>query len=168
MVPAFGAKIPLVGAIATPKENTTSRHTYDLTCGCNGIGFCASTKYSSMWRRQDPYRRRSSGGPIALCNVILGLGRRWGSFTATPDSQCLGQCILHTTLRLAFRSIKFGVRWLVETGFPETRLVNQREAADHTPCCCLEDPRLDLQGGHTYFSWSASSELLLCIRIKGS
>ena len=135
--------------------------TYLMSCN-----FCTSVR--CMWRRRDPCRRLSSSFSIALCSVILGLRRRRELLDAAPDSPCLGQCILHTTHRLSFYSAKFRVHWLVETGFPETRLVNQREAANHVPYCCLGDSRLDLQGGRTCVLWSASSELLLCVRNKVS
>ena len=105
-----------------------------------------------MWRRQDLCRRPGSRVHIARRSMVLELGRRQRSFSSTPDSSCLGQCILHTAPRLVFGLSKFRVHWLVETGFPETRLVNQREAADHEPFSCLGDSRLDLQGGHTRIS----------------
>ena len=119
-----------------------------------------------MWRRQDLCRRLGSRVPIALCSVVLELGRRQRSSSSTQDSSCLGECILHTTPRLVFGLSKLRVRWLLETGFPETRLVHQREAADHVPFSCPGDSRLDLQGGHTYFWWAPGLGSILYIRIN--
>ena len=104
--------------------------------------------------------RRPGSGAFAASTQwwFLKPGRRQRSSSSTPDKLMSGSvhfCTRPHAWFLAWASLVSTDWW--RPGFPETRLVNQREVADHAnPFSCLGDSELDLQGGHTYFWWAPS------------